>query len=303
MNEEKNIPEDEVKNQLSQTINGDEHFPEDPGLDPGLAPVPITRNPVRSGDQQGGQQPETNDMELHHHSHSHGKRNWKSYFWEFLMLFLAVTIGFFVENQREHYIEHKREKQFAKQLLNDLRKDSVFYDSRQNTFDRVFSKEKMISQLLTQARVSDKNLLEGFIQVFLSFDVNLTNTTFNQMKTSGSLRYIRNTELTAELQKYYDVMSQRVIDEGVVSKNFLKDYLLPFYLKHVRTQDVDPMQGAITSTTPVMLGRSVDTDQELVNITDMYRVVNLSISEHTNKPAAKQAYTLIEMIKKEYHLE
>ena len=38
-------------------------------------------------------------MEVHAHTHAHGKKTWKSYFWEFLMLFLAVTLGFFVENQ------------------------------------------------------------------------------------------------------------------------------------------------------------------------------------------------------------
>ncbi len=29
-------------------------------------------------------------MDVHHHSHHEGKKNWKSYFWEFLMLFFAV---------------------------------------------------------------------------------------------------------------------------------------------------------------------------------------------------------------------
>ena len=48
-------------------------------------------------------------MEVHHHSHTPRKK-WTHYFWEFLMLFLAVTLGFFVENQREHYIENLREK-------------------------------------------------------------------------------------------------------------------------------------------------------------------------------------------------
>ena len=33
---------------------------------------------------------ETEKMEVHHHAHHEGKKNWKSYFWEFLMLFLAV---------------------------------------------------------------------------------------------------------------------------------------------------------------------------------------------------------------------
>ena len=38
---------------------------------------------------------EIKDMEVHHHAHpTHGKKNWKSYFWEFLMLFLAVFCGF-----------------------------------------------------------------------------------------------------------------------------------------------------------------------------------------------------------------
>ena len=39
--------------------------------------------------------PETEDMEVHHHTHAaHGKKNWKSYFWEFLMLFLVCSVGF-----------------------------------------------------------------------------------------------------------------------------------------------------------------------------------------------------------------
>ena len=38
---------------------------------------------------------EAENMEVHHHTHhAHEKRNWKSYLWEFLMLFLAVTLGF-----------------------------------------------------------------------------------------------------------------------------------------------------------------------------------------------------------------
>ena len=42
---------------------------------------------------------ETEVMEVHHHAHHEGKKNWKSYFWEFLMLFLAVFCGFLAEYQ------------------------------------------------------------------------------------------------------------------------------------------------------------------------------------------------------------
>ena len=44
-------------------------------------------------------------MELHHHAHHEGKKNWKSYFWEFLMLFIAVFCGFLAENLREPFKE------------------------------------------------------------------------------------------------------------------------------------------------------------------------------------------------------
>src|SRR5687768_3033164 len=61
-------------------------------------------------------------MEVHAHTHT-ARKKWTHYFWEFLMLFLAVTLGFFVENQREHYIEHQREIKFIRSLASDLKAD------------------------------------------------------------------------------------------------------------------------------------------------------------------------------------
>src|SRR5688500_7895867 len=63
-------------------------------------------------------------MEVHHHTHTPRKK-WTHYFWEFLMLFLAVTLGFFVENQREHYIERHRAVVLAHSLVEDLKKDTT----------------------------------------------------------------------------------------------------------------------------------------------------------------------------------
>ena len=49
---------------------------------------------------------EPQNMEVHHHTHdpfaTHHKKNFLSYFWEFLMLFLAVFCGFLAEYQLEH---------------------------------------------------------------------------------------------------------------------------------------------------------------------------------------------------------
>jgi hypothetical protein len=45
-------------------------------------------------------------MEVHHHAHPSPKK-WTHYFWEFLMLFLAVFCGFLAENLREHKVERE----------------------------------------------------------------------------------------------------------------------------------------------------------------------------------------------------
>src|SRR5436190_21631768 len=63
-------------------------------------------------------------MEVHAHTHTERKK-WIHYFWEFLMLFLAVTLGFLVENQREHMVEHNRAKDYAAALIRDLRSDTT----------------------------------------------------------------------------------------------------------------------------------------------------------------------------------
>jgi len=63
-------------------------------------------------------------MEVHHHPHT-ARKKWAHYFWEFFMLFLAVTLGFMVENQREHYIEHKRAGVYAKSMLTNLQTDTA----------------------------------------------------------------------------------------------------------------------------------------------------------------------------------
>ena len=54
----------------------------------------------------------------------HKKRSGE-YFLEFLMLFLAVTLGFFAENLRERISESRREKEFARQLYSELKEDSA----------------------------------------------------------------------------------------------------------------------------------------------------------------------------------
>ncbi|HEU5364034.1 MAG TPA: hypothetical protein VFU62_00795, partial [Hanamia sp.] len=67
-------------------------------------------------------------MEVHHHPHVE-KKGFKEYFLEFIMIFLAVTLGFFAENIREHITEKNRENEYIKSLLTDLNDDIRNFDS------------------------------------------------------------------------------------------------------------------------------------------------------------------------------
>ena len=63
-------------------------------------------------------------MEVHAHSHTPRKK-WTHYFWEFIMLFLAVFCGFLAEYQLEHQIEKERANQYIVSFYEDLKNDTT----------------------------------------------------------------------------------------------------------------------------------------------------------------------------------
>jgi hypothetical protein len=132
-------------------------------------------------------------MEVHTHPHhiTH-KKKWGEYLLEFLMLFLAVTLGFFAETFREHITEQKRAKEYAIAMVSDLQDDTMqlriykeyYYDAVTNT--------DTLLQLLKTSQLKDipsgklywYGLWGGAQQHFIPNDA-----TFQQMKSSGTLRY------------------------------------------------------------------------------------------------------------------
>ena len=63
-------------------------------------------------------------MEVHHHPHPEKKR-FKEYFFEGIMIFLAVTMGFIAENIRENITEHSRARELAVSLYQEVYSDSI----------------------------------------------------------------------------------------------------------------------------------------------------------------------------------
>src|SRR4026209_511121 len=147
-------------------------------------------------------------MEVHQHGHHGGKKNWKSYFWEFLMLFLAVTLGFFVENQREHYVEHQREKQYAQTLYDDIKQDTAEIKYYNFEIDFATSRIDTFRNLVQRFNVKD---LPGGTWYYYgrvatrNFKVTLQDATLQQLKNSGGLRYFKKPSVANAIARYDQV--------------------------------------------------------------------------------------------------
>jgi hypothetical protein len=77
-------------------------------------------------------------MEVHHPHHPTEKKKWSEYLLEFFMLFVAVTLGFFAENIREHIAENEKKKELIKSVSTELKRDI-----NQLNFHREFSVNKI----------------------------------------------------------------------------------------------------------------------------------------------------------------
>lgn len=64
-------------------------------------------------------------MEVHAHGHVPEKKKWKEYVFQFIMLFLAVFLGFLAENLRERGVEREREKEYIESLVTDTNNDFI----------------------------------------------------------------------------------------------------------------------------------------------------------------------------------
>jgi hypothetical protein len=143
-------------------------------------------------------------MEVHHHSH-HPKK-WKEYITEFLMLFLAVTLGFFAENQREHLIEGNRAKQYMQSLYEDLRNDTTILNNlvRYDTFQN--AKLDTTNQLLIENKW-DVDRLKLLYRLNLksagTIRYNLSERTSAQLKNAGGMRLVENQELSNKISEYW----------------------------------------------------------------------------------------------------
>ena len=143
-------------------------------------------------------------MEVHAHTHT-ARKKWTHYFWEFLMLFLAVFCGFMAENQREHMIEHKREKEYMRSLIEDLQTDTANLNDNILLGQVVKTRlENLISFLNNESsKDSAVQLYKLNNQVGRVVNVNFEDRTSSQLKNGGNMRLIRNKAVADSIRSYW----------------------------------------------------------------------------------------------------
>jgi hypothetical protein len=139
-------------------------------------------------------------MEVHHHSH-HPKK-WKEYITEFLMLFLAVTLGFFAENVREHQIEKHREISYLKNVHEDLQLDIKNIENvmSQNTV-RLQAMDTLF-QAINNKTITNEDVYYYIRNLALRATFESSHVGLDQIKSAGGLRMIKNPDIISGIQEY-----------------------------------------------------------------------------------------------------
>jgi len=171
-------------------------------------------------------------MEVHAHSHSHGKKNWRSYFWEFMMLFLAVFAGFLAEYQLEHKIEKERAKQYLQSMLLDVRTNIVNLDSliqQDDLYVNIY--DTLVNWLLQDSASIDRAAYARKMGAVWMRNFLVRKETYEQMKSSGSLRYVGNIEFLTKMMEYERITNFAQYRNQDFEKKYYTELFIPALYK------------------------------------------------------------------------
>ncbi len=145
-------------------------------------------------------------MEVHHHPNVE-KKNFKEYLLEFIMIFLAVTMGFFAESIRENLADHSKEKEYIQSMIADLKNDTAnLRDVIDFNMKRVSGIDSLSSLLnKTPLTADDEKRLYILNSRYASniASMDWSDGTIRQLLTSGNLRLMSRQGVSDSIMNYY----------------------------------------------------------------------------------------------------
>lgn len=249
-------------------------------------------------------------MEVHHHPDLHDKpKKWKEYFLEFLMIFLAVTMGFIAENIREHFANRAKEKEYIKGFIRNVEDDTanlqriISFDSVQVNGIVSFLHLRHLDMKLDRNRKLFYSLAIRNFYNSTSFTSN--NATLQQLKSTGDYRLIANDHVADSLSKY-DTDIQGISSET----NYYNDYFKEILSRLDALTDMSIFRdtsyikdGNFTSKPLPELGTDSNQLRILFNKVFDFRIITSSYANNMLKPELDNASRLIAFLKRKYKIE
>ncbi|HLX92038.1 MAG TPA: hypothetical protein VKR32_10170 [Puia sp.] len=144
-------------------------------------------------------------MEVHHHPHVE-KKSFKEYFLEFVMIFLAVALGFFAENVRENITDHSKEKEYMASMIEDLKKDTANINTEVRGNRLLLAGLDSLLDLLSRPKndtiYQRKLFISSLVNTYWNMPVEFSDLTISQLKYSGNFRLIENHEVAMSILQY-----------------------------------------------------------------------------------------------------
>ena len=245
-------------------------------------------------------------MEVHAHTHTPRKK-WTHYFWEFLMLFLAVFCGFLAEYQLEHKIEKDREKQYILSILEDLREDTVVLTDNINQFNEHLLRNDTLIRLLNNPDIKNYGTDLYYLGRRASRSVRLAihDATIQQLKNSGGMRLIRNQKISKAIIEYYnrlvfiDYLEAIAFNEADEYRKMAIDVFDPVLFNDIVMADNTVMRPP---GNPALLTYDTKILIRLSGMVSYLRNTKLGLGKAETEMKIA-AIDLIRLIKKEYHLK
>ena len=252
---------------------------------------------------------ETENMEVHHHPDLHHKpKKWREYFLEFLMIFLAVVMGFFAESYREHLTDQTKEKEYIESLIEDLKNDQdILSQHIVHVQSGLSITDSMVALLNTPSLIAGRT---GQLYYFARLaprlrPLSINNRTLEQLKNSGNFRLIRNLATSNKIMNYYGKLPLIQLLESINETEFTE-------YKKIAAKLFDPNvflkmednNGDIKrlSDNPPLRNADNELFQEL-SVFAVYMHGTKKTVIRTDADLKVAAADLIEYLKKEYHLE
>jgi len=150
---------------------------------------------------------QSTNMEVHHHPHVE-KKSFKEYLLEGLMIFLAVTLGFFAENIREHFADKEKEHVYLESFVNDLSIDEQNLPQLIHSInEQQIHGSDTLFDLLNHASLNNpENGIYYFLQRMVrqqGIKIFVTDRTIEQIENAGEMRLITNKQVSDTLIDYY----------------------------------------------------------------------------------------------------